>query len=58
VARQQFFKFMFTCFRVFRLLLRPDREVFSPDAVFEDSFGRQLNFDPGKVYAGTLEGEF
>lgn len=49
---------MLTCFRVFRLMLRPDREVFSPDAVFEGSFGRQLNFDPGKVYAGTLEGEF
>ncbi|KAJ4437711.1 hypothetical protein ANN_17856 [Periplaneta americana] len=42
--------------RVFRLLLRPDGSVFSRDVVFESSSGRQLQFDPGKMYAGTLEG--
>jgi hypothetical protein len=47
----------FACFRVFRLLLRPDNSVFSPDVVFESSSGRQLRFDPGKVYIGALEGE-
>lgn len=41
--------------RVFRLLLRPDGSVFSRDVVFESSSGRQLQFDPGKMYAGTLE---
>jgi hypothetical protein len=46
------------CYRVFRLLLRPDRTLFSLDAVFEGSSGRQLHFDPGKVYIGALEGEF
>lgn len=46
------------CFRDFRLLLRPDHTLFSPDAVFESSSGRQLHFDPGKVYMGALEGEF
>jgi hypothetical protein len=45
------------CFRVFKLLLRPDHTLFSPDAVFESSSGRQLRFDLGKVYVGALEGK-
>uniref|UniRef100_A0A1B6CZV7 ADAM10 endopeptidase n=1 Tax=Clastoptera arizonana TaxID=38151 RepID=A0A1B6CZV7_9HEMI len=41
--------------REFRLVLWPDHTIFSEDAVFEDTAGRRLQFDPGKAYTGTLQ---
>lgn len=38
------------------MVLTPDRSVFAEDAVFEGTHGRRLQFDPGKAYSGTLEG--
>ncbi|BES95614.1 Disintegrin [Nesidiocoris tenuis] len=39
----------------FRLVLYPDREVFSDDVAFESSSSNSVRFDPSNAYQGTLE---
>ncbi|KAL1452495.1 hypothetical protein WDU94_006722 [Cyamophila willieti] len=40
---------------VFKLVLYPETNLFAPDVVFETNDNRSLQFDPGKIYHGTLE---
>lgn len=48
-----FYKLIF--FRLFKLLLYPDTEIFDDDISFESTNG-PVNFNPGVAYTGTLEG--
>ncbi|KAI5728725.1 hypothetical protein M8J77_020260 [Diaphorina citri] len=41
--------------KVFKLVLYPETNLFSADVVFETNDNRSLQFDPGKIYQGTLE---
>ncbi|XP_026682732.1 uncharacterized protein LOC103513829 [Diaphorina citri] len=41
--------------QVFKLVLYPETNLFSADVVFETNDNRSLQFDPGKIYQGTLE---